>query len=256
MADEETHTSATETGAPEPQPEAPGTTPAPVVALRGVTVRYGDKTVLDQLNFAIQPAEFVFLIGRTGAGKSSLLRLLYADLLPHAGEVHIAGFHTKKLTDDTLPKLRRRLGIVFQNFELLPDRTVGENLTFAMRATGWTERRKIKARITEVLVQVGLTTKVGHLPHQLSGGEQQRVAIARALINQPELLIADEPTGNLDPEVSDHVLEILHRIYQGGTPVLMATHNYELLRRFDARIVRLQDGKLHELDAPPPAPVY
>ncbi|MDX2063861.1 MAG: ATP-binding cassette domain-containing protein [Bacteroidia bacterium] len=238
---------------PEPSATAAATPPPPIATLQGVGLDYHGKSVLEGIDLTLGATDFTYLIGRTGAGKSSLLRLLYADLKPTRGTLTVAGHDLTRIAPTQVPYLRRRLGIVFQNFELLPDRTVGENITFAMKATGWADRRKIKGRLSEVLMLTGLTGKIGHLPHQLSGGEQQRTAIARALVNQPQLLIADEPTGNLDPEVGAHILEILRQIHRTGTAILMATHNYELLRRYPGRMLRLKDGQLHELDAPPPA---
>jgi cell division transport system ATP-binding protein len=227
-----------------------------VVEVQNLSLAYQDKPILEDISLQINRGEFVFLIGRTGAGKSSLLRLLYADLKPTKGTARVDQYHIERITEREVPYLRRRLGVVFQNFELLPDRSVGENIAFAMKATGWTDRKKIKQRLTEVLMLVGLSSKIGHYPHQLSGGEQQRTAIARALVNDPVLLIADEPTGNLDPEVTDHILEVLEKINRAGTAVLMATHNYDVLRKFPARMLKVADGKISTLAAPPQQIVY
>lgn len=228
----------------------------PIVDIVDLSLGYQDKPIFEHVSLQIQKGEFVFLIGRTGAGKSSLLKLLYADVKPASGTVRVDRYQVERITERDVPFLRRRLGIVFQNFELLPDRTVGENIAFAMKATGWTDRKKIKQRLTEVLMQVGLSNKIGHYPHQLSGGEQQRTSIARALVNDPLLLIADEPTGNLDPEVTDHILEVLEKINRAGTAVIMATHNYEVLRKFPARMLKVADGQLTTLATPPQPSVY
>jgi cell division transport system ATP-binding protein len=216
----------------------------PVVRVSGASVLQDGNTVLSEINFEIAKGEFVFLVGRTGSGKSSLLKTLYADLPLGSGEISIAGFSIRDLPTSKVPMLRRKLGIVFQDFQLLPDRSVGENLTFVMKATGWKDSTKIKVRLSEVLMQVGLGGVEKKLPHQLSGGEQQRVVIARALINEPHLLIADEPTGNLDPEVALDILKLFQTINKSGTAVLMATHQYGLIRRFPARILKCENGKL------------
>lgn len=205
-------------------------------------VRYGEEEILSELRFDVADGEFVYLIGRTGSGKSSILKLIYADVRPARGEVWVEKFAISKITTRQIPYLRRRLGIVFQAFELLPDRSVQGNLEFVLRATGWRDASKIKARITEVLMTVGLSNKMNSYPHQLSGGEQQRTTLARALLNQPAILIADEPTGNLDPEVTGDIMEILHKINRAGTAVLMATHEHELIERFPGRVLEVIDG--------------
>jgi cell division transport system ATP-binding protein len=216
----------------------------PVVTLEGADIYQGDKPVLADVNFHIDKGEFVYLIGRTGSGKSSLLKTLYADLWLQTGSAKVAGYELHKIKRSDIPHLRRRIGIVFQDFQLLTDRSVEENLIFVLRATGWTEKADIARRISEVLMQVGLGTSPKKMPHQLSGGEQQRVVIARAMLNEPQILIADEPTGNLDPEVSNQIMEVFKTINNAGTTVLMATHDYTLLEKHPARIVRCEEGEV------------
>lgn len=206
-----------------------------VVAFQNVTAGYQNMPILNDVSFQIGKGEFVYLIGKTGAGKSTLLKLIYSDVKPTAGIVSVGEFNSAKLAKKDIPKLRRRLGIVFQDFQLLPDRNVFENIQFAMKATGWKDKTKIRNKITELLVRVGLSAKVKSMPHQLSGGEQQRVTIARALINDPVIILADEPTGNLDPDATANIMEILFKINLAGTAVLMATHEHDLIRKFPAR---------------------
>jgi len=186
----------------------------------------------------------VFLVGRTGSGKSSLLKTLYADLPLRLGDITVAGFTIRGLKDKQVPQLRRKIGIIFQDFQLFPDRSVGDNLTFVMKATGWRDNVKMKSRLVDVLMQVGLGSVEKKMPHQLSGGEQQRVVIARALINEPHILIADEPTGNLDPEVSSGILKVFQQINRSGTAILMATHSYGLIKKFPNRVLKCEDGKI------------
>jgi len=209
----------------------------PVVRVRDTGVFQDDKTVLNGVNFDIEKGEFVFLIGRTGSGKSSLLRTLYADLPLRVGEIMVAGYDMRNISRKQVPKLRRKVGIIFQDFQLLEDRTVDENLFFVMRATGWKDKSRMKARLAEVLMRVGLGSVSDKMPHQLSGGEQQRVVIARALINEPMILFADEPTGNLDPEVANGIFKLFLEINNSGTAILMATHNYQLLDQYPGRIL-------------------
>jgi cell division transport system ATP-binding protein len=216
-----------------------------VVDLRNVYVQQAGRPVLQGVNFRISAGEFVYLIGKTGSGKSSLLKTLYGALSPNSGQGLVAGYDLSSLNRNSIPLLRRKLGIVFQDFSLLTDRSVAENLRFVLRATGWTDAGRIEARIAEMLAQVGLSDKGNRMPHELSGGEQQRVAIARALLNNPVLLLADEPTGNLDPETSDDILLLMRRLAQHHhTAVLFATHDYRLLEHFQARIVRCLDGRI------------
>ncbi len=216
----------------------------PVVKAEKLEVRQGISGVLENVNFEIEKGEFVYLIGRTGSGKSSLLKTLYADLKPFEGHASIAGFPLPLKSKSLVPQLRRKLGIIFQDFQLLSDRTVNENLDFVLKATGWKEIAKRKARIEEVLRLVGLSIVGNKMPHQLSGGEQQRVVIARAILNEPIILLADEPTGNLDPEVAREILQLFFKINRSGTAVLMATHNHQFLKDFPARVLRCKDGKV------------
>ncbi|MCS6906012.1 MAG: ATP-binding cassette domain-containing protein [Bacteroidia bacterium] len=217
-----------------------------IVEFKNVHIQIRQKTILENVSFQIHKGEWVYLIGKTGAGKSSLLRVIFGDLRPVAGEVRVRHFDLACIERKNIPFLRRQLGIVFQDFQLLPDRTVAENLAFVMRATGWKNSKKIKERIAELLMQVGLATKIHYYPHQLSGGEQQRTAIARALINEPIILLADEPTGNLDPEITLHIMELLQKINRNGTAVLMATHDYPLIQRFPARVLECIAGRVIE----------
>jgi cell division transport system ATP-binding protein len=216
----------------------------PVLRIREATIFQGENSVLDNISFEIEKGEFVFIIGRTGSGKSSLLKTLYADLPLRLGDIDVAGYNMRGIKNKEVPLLRRKIGIIFQDFQLLPDRTVSENLTFVMKATGWNDSAKMKNRQAEALMQVGLGSVEKKMPHQLSGGEQQRVVIARALINEPVLLIADEPTGNLDPEVSHGILKVFQQINKSGTAILMATHSYGLIKKFPARILKCEEGKL------------
>jgi cell division transport system ATP-binding protein len=215
-----------------------------VVRVTEASIFHDHNTVLFDVNFEIEKGEFVFLVGRTGSGKSSLLKTLYADLPLRLGDVHIAGHKIRGIKSAEVPLLRRKLGIIFQDFQLFNDRTVAENLMFVMKATGWTDNGKMRARLSEVLMQVGLGSVEKKMPHQLSGGEQQRVVIARALVNEPQILLADEPTGNLDPEVSSGIMKIFQQINKSGTAILMATHSYGLIKRFPTRILKCEEGKL------------
>lgn len=216
----------------------------PVVRVKDATIFQDNNTVLNNINFEIDKGEFVFLIGRTGSGKSSLLKTLYADLPLHMGEINVVGFDIRKIKSSQVPLLRRKIGIIFQDFQLFSDRTVGENLNFVMKATGWKDNAKMKNRLAEVLMQVGLGSVEKKMPHQLSGGEQQRVVIARALVNEPLILIADEPTGNLDPQVASEILKLFQQINKSGTAILMATHSYGLIRKFPARVLKCENGNI------------
>ncbi len=218
----------------------------PVVHVKGASVFHDHNTILGDITFDIQKGEFVFMVGRTGSGKSSLLKTLYADLPLRLGEMKVAGFDLRTIKPSQVPLLRRKLGIIFQDFQLFNDRSVGENLLFVMKATGWSDNAKMRARLSEVLMQVGLGSVEKKLPHQLSGGEQQRVVIARALINEPQILIADEPTGNLDPEVSQGIMKIFQQINKSGTAVLMATHSYGLIKKFPARVLKCEEAKVFD----------
>lgn len=218
-----------------------------MVELNDIRVSFDGQPVLNGVNFSMRAGEFVYLVGPTGAGKSSLLRLLYMDLKPEVGTVHVSGYDGATTRERDIPHLRRKIGIVFQDFKLLDDRDVYENVAFALYITN-TRRSEIKKRILHALADVGLSHKRNQMPQELSGGEQQRVVIARAIVNAPSLLLADEPTGNLDPSASAEIMELLRKINMRGTAVLMATHNYELVRRYPARIVQLKDGKLFEVE--------
>ncbi len=217
-----------------------------MLAFKNVTLNLGGRNVLENVCFELKKGEFAYLTGRTGSGKTSLMRLIYADLKPTSGSVVYGEYSSDTLKPAQIPFLRRKLGVVFQDFSLLPDKTVGENLAFVLKATGWTNKTAIKNRINEVLMTVGLSARVGNYPHQLSGGEQQRTAIARALLNDPPLILADEPTGNLDPEVTDVIVEIFQKIHRAGASVLFVTHEYDLIARRPARVLRLHEGRLSE----------
>lgn len=218
----------------------------PVVRVTDASIFQDQHTVLGNISFEIEKGEFVFLVGRTGSGKSSLLKTLYADLNLRLGDIQIAGHNIRGIKASEVPLLRRKLGIIFQDFQLFNDRTVSENLMFVMKATGWSDSAKMKNRLSEVLMQVGLGSVEKKMPHQLSGGEQQRVVIARALLNEPQILLADEPTGNLDPEVSNGIMRIFQQINKRGTAILMATHSYGLIKRFPTRILKCEDGKVFD----------
>jgi cell division transport system ATP-binding protein len=217
-----------------------------IIKLEGVDVFQQKHLVLSNVNLHIDKGDFVWLIGQTGSGKSSLLKVIYGDIAIANGEGHAGGYDLKKLTTKEVPFLRRKLGIVFQDFQLLTDRSVEENLRFVMRATGWTDKNLITERTLDVLEKVGLRSKVKKMPHELSGGEQQRVVIARALLNDPEIILADEPTGNLDPDTSEEIVLLLKQISQSGTSVLIATHDYHIIRTFPSRIIKCENGKVLE----------
>lgn len=214
-----------------------------------VSVMSQNRQLLKQITLKIKNGEFIYLIGKTGAGKTTLLRLIYLDLFPSQGNVIVEKYSSSNIRRNQIPYLRRKVGVVFQDFKLLPDRNVYDNISFALQVIG-TKRREMRSRVLSVLTQVGLNHKRNHMPELLSGGEKQRVAIARALVNEPFILLADEPTGNLDPDASRDILELLERINKGGTAVCMATHNYDLIRFAPHRTVVLDDGQiLQELDS-------
>lgn len=216
----------------------------PILRINDASIFQEDQIILSGINLELEKGELAFIVGRTGSGKSSLLKTLYADLPLKLGEISIAGFDLHKIKYNEVPLLRRKLGIIFQDFQLFADRTVAENLFFVMKATGWKDRTKMKKRLTEVLIQVGLGSVDSKMPHQLSGGEQQRIVIARALLNEPLLLIADEPTGNLDPNVSDGIFKLFLEINRNGTAILMATHNHTLIGNHPARILKCEQEKV------------
>jgi len=216
----------------------------PVLSMTQATIFQGEIPVLSDVSFSVEQHEFVFLIGRTGSGKSSLLKTLYADLPLQSGLSEVVGYSLSEIKSKEVPFLRRKIGIIFQDFQLFTDRSVHENLAFVLKATGWTDPILIKERIGEVLLQVGLLEALTKMPHQLSGGEQQRVVIARSLLNNPSILLADEPTGNLDPDVADGIFKLFQDINKKGTAILMATHNHELLRKYPYRVLKCEKGKL------------
>lgn len=216
----------------------------PVISVKNVSIFQENNTVLSNVNFEIEKGEFTFLVGRTGGGKSSLLKTIYADLPLRSGEMTVAGFNIKGIKAADIPMLRRKVGIIFQDFQLFPDRSVADNLKFVLKATGWTDSAKLKARQAEVLMRVGLGSVGTKMPHQLSGGEQQRVVIARALLNEPLILVADEPTGNLDPEVSIGIFKLFQEINRSGTAVLMATHDHSLVESYNYRVLKCENGKV------------
>ena len=219
-----------------------------IVDLQKANISMDNITILSEVDLRLKSGEFVYLIGKTGTGKSSLLKLLYGELKLKSGEGEVCSYNLKKIKRKDIPFLRRKLGIVFQDFELLTDRTVHENLLFVLKATGWKDKQKMEARINKVLEQVGIGTKGFKMPHELSGGEQQRVVISRALLNNPELILADEPTGNLDPDTSGAILGLLHQIAEKGTSVIMATHDYSVMERFPSRTVRCENQRIIELN--------
>jgi cell division transport system ATP-binding protein len=219
----------------------------PILSLKNVTISQEDNVILSNINLEVNQGEFIYIIGKTGSGKSSLMKALYADLPLAEGEGEIVDFNLATLKEDDIPFLRRKIGFVFQDFKLLPDRTVKDNMLFVLKATGWEDKEAIQNKIDEVLDKVGMKDYADKMPHQLSGGEQQRVAIARALLNNPELILADEPTGNLDPQTSIEVLDVLRKINTTGKTVIMVTHDYALLMKFPSKTLKCEDAKLFEV---------
>jgi cell division transport system ATP-binding protein len=218
-----------------------------ILNLKDVAVYQKDNMVLNDISLEVKKGEFVYLIGKTGSGKSSLMKILYADLPLLEGNGRIVGFNLKTLEEKDIPYLRRKLGIVFQDFKLLPDRNINRNLLFVLKATGWKDPDKMNAKIEEVLDKVGMKTKGFKFPHELSGGEQQRIAIARALLNDPEIILADEPTGNLDPQTSVEVMKVLQEINKAGRTILMATHDYALLLKYPSKTLKCDGAKVFEV---------
>ena len=214
----------------------------PIIELKNASIFQRENLVLANVNLTLNKGEFIYLIGRTGSGKSSLLKTLYGELPARDGYFHVAGYDLTNLRKKDIPYLRRKIGIVFQDFQLLFDRNVEKNLEFVLKATGWREPDEISKRIHEVLLMVGLADKRKVMPHRLSGGEQQGVAIARALLNHPDVILADEPTGNLDPDTTLEVMKLLRRISENGQAVLMATHNYTLMQKYPSRIANCKNG--------------
>ncbi len=218
-----------------------------IVQLNNVSLNYDHRSILIDANFKLEQQEFVYLIGPTGVGKSSFLKLLYRDVVAQSGEVVVNGYQLKKLKLKKVPELRRSMGIVFQDFQLLTDRTIFENVAFSLHVTGY-PNSKISTKVNELLTLVGLSHRFKQMPQDLSGGEQQRVVIARALANEPRLLLADEPTGNLDPDASKEIMDILLNIHKKGTAILMVTHDHSLVKKYPSRTVILKDGKVNDLD--------
>ncbi len=219
----------------------------PVLQLKNASIYQGENLVLSDINVEINKGDFVYLIGKTGSGKSSFMKTLYGDLELTKGEGSIVDFDLRTLKENDIPFLRRKLGIVFQDFKLLPDRTINGNLEFVLKATGWKDKIAISDRIEKVLDKVAMKTKGFKFPHELSGGEQQRIAIARALLNEPELILADEPTGNLDPQTSIEVMEVLRDINNNGRTILMATHDYALLLKYPSKTLKCDENKVFEV---------
>ena len=218
-----------------------------LLQLANIEIRREENRVLHEASFTLRSGEFVYVIGKVGSGKSSLLKSLYCEIPIQAGEAQLLEYDLRKIKRKHIPFLRRKLGIVFQDFQLLTDRSVSKNLEFVLKATGWKKQAEIRARIEEVLRQVGMPDKGYKMPHELSGGEQQRIAIARALLNHPRLILAAEPTGNLDPETSGQIVQLLHDICQQGTAVIMTTHNYTLVHNYPARIVKCENAGLSDV---------
>lgn len=217
-----------------------------MISFENVTVRFDNRIIFRDLDFRLERGEFAYLIGATGSGKSSFLKLIYRDLMPIEGRVHVAGIDVTSLSERKVPELRRNLGIVFQDFQLLPDRSIYDNVAFALEVTG-KKRGFIKQRVLEVLSMVGLSHRRFDMPDDLSGGEQQRVVIARALANEPRLMLADEPTGNLDPEAAHAIMDIFRQINNRGMAILMVTHNYDMVKRYPYRTVKIQEESVIEV---------
>ena len=218
-----------------------------VLEYRDVTIRRAENVIIRHTDLQINAGDLVYLIGRVGSGKSTLLKTIYADVPISDGEARFGKFDLRRIKRRQIPYLRREMGIIFQDFRLMHDRTIEDNLSFVLRATGWSDKREINHRIDEVLTKVGMDHKGYKLPHELSGGEQQRMVIARALLNKPKLILADEPTGNLDPETGDQIFQLFRKITEGGTAVIMSTHNYEMMRKYPSRILKIEDEQLHEM---------
>ncbi|MBQ0769236.1 MAG: ATP-binding cassette domain-containing protein [Bizionia sp.] len=221
--------------------------PNTVLEFKDASIFQGDSLVLSDVNVKINKGDFVYLIGKTGSGKSSFMKTLYADIPLKSGEGHIVDFNLQTLKEKDIPFLRRKLGVVFQDFKLLTDRTVNDNLLFVLKATGWKDKMEMVNKIESVLTKVGMKTSGFKFPHELSGGEQQRIAIARALLNDPELILADEPTGNLDPQTSVEIMEVLQEINKNGNTILMATHDYALLLKYPSKTLKCDENQVFEV---------
>lgn len=219
-----------------------------VVSLENASIMQADTVILRNISLTVHKGEFLYLIGKTGSGKSSLLRTLYADLPLTKGKGNVVGFALENIKTKQVPFLRRKIGIVFQDFQLFTDRSIAENLLFVMEATGWQDKEKMRRRVEWVLSEVGMTRFMSHYPHQLSGGEQQRIAIARAMINSPEVIFADEPTGNLDPFIANEIHDLFIKINQSGTAIVMATHNHAFLKRHPAKVLVCDNHELKSVD--------
>lgn len=218
-----------------------------IIEVKAVDIFQGANLILNDVTFNVERGEFIYLVGKVGSGKSSLIKTLNAELRIRRGAAWVAGYKLHNIKESHIPFLRRKVGVVFQDFQLLIDRSVYDNLFFVLRATGWTDKNEIKKRILSVLEKVSLAHKMHKMPHQLSGGEQQRTVIARALLNDPEVILADEPTGNLDPETSEDIIGVLNEISSSGRSVIMATHNYSLLNRFPKRTIKCENGRVKEI---------
>ena len=218
-----------------------------MVSLKSTTISQRNKTIFKNVEFKINTGEFVFLIGKTGSGKSSLIKVLYGDLVIDEGEGNVVGFNLKNIKNKEISLLRRKIGVVFQDFKLLQDMTVYENLDFVLKATGWRDKIKIKNKIHEVLELVSIEIPTEKYPFELSGGEQQRIAIARALLNDPQLIIADEPTGNLDPDTSQNIMKLFKKLHERGITILMATHDYNMIMEFPGKIFQCENGEVFEV---------
>ena len=218
-----------------------------IIDLNKIDITVDQRKILTDLSLSIKKGEFLYLIGKTGSGKSSLLKVLYGDIKLKKGVGKVAGIDITKIKEKNIPFLRRKLGIVFQDFKLLPDRSIEKNLEFVLKATDWKDKVKIQKRINKVLKKVKLKELINKFPHELSGGEQQRIAIARSLLNKPKIILADEPTGNLDPATSLEIMEVLKKINKNGTTVIIATHDYEIISKFPAKTLRIENGKFFQL---------
>ena len=218
-----------------------------IILLEGVNLHQEERLIFENINLSIRPGDFIYLVGETGSGKSSLVKSLYAEIKVSTGNISVAEYNLNSIQKNEIPSLRRNLGVVFQDFQLLSDRSLNDNLEFVLKATGWNKKKEISKRIEEVLKSVHLEKFNNKMPHELSGGEKQRAAIARALLNKPKVILADEPTGSLDPKKSEKIIELLKEINEKGTTILIATHDYEIIKKFNSRIIKCSEKKLHEI---------